>query len=239
MARSPRIVVPGQPLHLIQRGNNRQPTFYSEEDYRFYLECLHDAASYYSCAMHAYVLMTNHVHLLLTPFNAQSASQCMQAVGRRYVRYINQAYRRSGTLWEGRFKSALIDSERYLLTCSRYIELNPVRAGMATAPGDYRWSSYCGNALGRTDTLITSHFVYQALGDSVEQRAEAYRTLFNRHLTKDDVTAIRDATEEGTILGNDRFRADIESALQRRLVRMAHGGDRKSQAFRERQGRGG
>jgi len=233
MARTPRIVVPGQPLHLIQRGNNRQPTFYADEDYRFYLECLYDAASYHGCAVHAYVLMTNHVHLLLTPFSPQAVSRCMQAVGRRYVRYVNQVYRRSGTLWEGRFKSGLIDSEHYLFTCSRYIELNPVRARMVARPGDYRWSSYRGNALGRIDTLITPHHLYESLGDNIRQRSESYRALFSQHLAEGDITAIRIATEEGTVLGDDRFQADVESTLQRRLVRLAHGGDRKSQAFRE------
>ena len=135
MARLPRIVIPGQALHLIQRGNNRQATFYADKDYRFYLECLQDASAHHGCAIHAYVLMTNHVHLLLTPRAERAASLLMQSVGRRYVRYVNHAYQRSGTLWEGRFKSTLIDSERYLLTCSRYIELNPVRAGMVDDQG--------------------------------------------------------------------------------------------------------
>lgn len=231
MARLPRIVIPGQALHLIQRGNNRQATFYADEDYRFYLECLQDASTHHGCAIHAYVLMTNHVHLLLTPRAERAASLFMQSVGRRYVRYVNHVYQRSGTLWEGRFKSALIDSERYLLSCSRYIELNPVRAGMVDVPGGYHWSSYRCNALGQVDVLIEPHPLYQALGSHTELRAEAYRDLFSQHVNDDDLAAIRATTENGTVLGNDRFRADIEEILKRRVARLSHGGDRKSHAF--------
>lgn len=222
MARLPRIVIPGQALHLIQRGNNRQATFFTDDDYRFYLECLHDASARHACAIHAYALMTNHVHLLLTPLAVHAASRFMQTVGRRYVRYVNHLYRRSGTLWEGRFKSTLIDSERYLLTCSRYIELNPVRAGMVDVPGDYRWSSYHCNALGQVDVQIEPHPLYEGLGSHTEQRAEAYRDLFSQHVNDDDLARIRAATEDDTVLGNDRFRADIEEALKRRVLRSAH-----------------
>ena len=148
MARLQRIVVPGQALHIVQRGNNRQAVFFAEEDYLFYLDSLGRAAENTGCQIHAYVLMSNHVHLLVTPQSEEGPSRLMQSVGRSYVRYVNAAYRRSGTLWEGRFKSALIDSERYLLVCSRYIELNPVRARMVERPDDYRWSSYRANALG-------------------------------------------------------------------------------------------
>ena len=161
MARLPRIVVPGQALHLIQRGNNRQPIFFSPDDYIKYLETLSQSAVRQCCSIHAYVLMTNHIHLLVTPDTEDGISLMMQDIGRNYVRYINQTYRRSGTLWEGRFKSALIDSERYLLTCSRYIELNPVRAGMVRVPEEYRWSSYHCNALGKLNPLIKPHHLYQ------------------------------------------------------------------------------
>ena len=142
MARLPRIVVPGQPLHIVQRGNNRTHCFFTDADYHFYLDCLADAASHFGCRIHAYVLMTNHVHLLLTPDTSTSPSLALQSVGRRYVRYVNHRYNRSGTLWEGRYKSALIDSERYFLACSRYLDLNPVRAKMVNHPGEYPWSSY-------------------------------------------------------------------------------------------------
>lgn len=135
MARLPRIVLEGQALHIVQRGNNRQPCFFAEDDYRFYLDSLKEAAMRYGCSVHAYVLMTNHVHLLLTPERPAAPSRVLQSVGRRYVRYVNHVYRRSGTLWEGRFKSAPVDSDQHFLVCSRYIELNPVRAGMAAQPG--------------------------------------------------------------------------------------------------------
>ncbi len=148
MARRPRMVIPGQPLHIVQRGNNRQAVFFAEQDYLTYLECLRDAAFQQGCWVHAYVLMTNHVHLLLTPTQETNLSRCIQAVGRKYVRYINGHYRRSGTLWEGRFKSAMIDSAQYLLACYRYIELNPVRANMVEHPQHYRWSSFHANAMG-------------------------------------------------------------------------------------------
>ncbi len=138
MARLPRLVLPGQPHHVIQRGNNRSAIFFNEADYHFYLECLGAAIATYKAEIHAYVLMTNHVHLLVTPSSGEAIGRVMQSVGRRYVRYVNTVYRRTGTLWEGRFRSSLIDSDRYLFTCMRYIELNPVRAGIAGSPQDYR-----------------------------------------------------------------------------------------------------
>jgi putative transposase len=158
----------------------------------------------------------------------------LQSVGRRYVRYINQAYRRSGTLWEGRYKSALIDSDRYLLTCSRYIELNPVRTGMVTFPGEYRWSSFRSNGGAAADPLLSPHPLYTALGNSPATRAAAYRALFDRHLDAQDIQAIRDNTETGVVLGNERFKNEVKSILQRRVERQPHGGDRKSGDFRKR-----
>lgn len=178
MARRPRFAIAGVPLHVIQRGNNRNACFFDASDYRFYLECLAEAAEKYGCHIHAYVLMTNHVHILVTPNEDYAVSQMMQSVGRRYVGYVNRSYRRTGTLWEGRFKAALVDSERYLLVCSRYIELNPVRAKMVEGPGDYCWSSYRCNAHGVQDACITPHRLYEALGHDGETRQAAYRELF-------------------------------------------------------------
>ena len=160
MTRLPRIALPSIPQHVIQRGNNRQPCFYADDDYHFYLECLGEAARKYHVSIHAYVLMTNHVHLLLTPAAMTGVSQVMQTLGRRYVRYINHTYRRSGTLWEGRYHASLVQADHYLLTCYRYIELNPVRAGMTDDPAGYRWSSYRCNALGQPDKLIEPHEYY-------------------------------------------------------------------------------
>jgi putative transposase len=235
MARLPRIVVPGQALHIIQRGNNRQSCFYAEDDYRYYLNSLKDAAERYGARAHAYVLMTNHVHLLLTPEFPEAPSMLLQSVWRQYVRYVNQVYGRSGTLWEGRYKSTLFDSDRYFLTCSRYIEMNPVRAGMVSQPGEYRWSSFRSNASGTADPALSPHPLYLALGNSAVARGDAYRALFDRHLEPTEVQSIREATEAGVVLGNDRFKEQIEAALSRRVDRRSHGGDRKSEAFRERQ----
>src|SRR5574337_70831 len=157
MPRQRRLDLPGVPQHIIQRGNNRQPCFLREQDYRCYLSQLDEAAQAQGCRLHAYVLMTNHVHLLMTPEVVGAVARTMQCLGRRYVGYFNATYRRSGTLWEGRYKSCLVDSERYLLTCYRYIELNPVRAAMVETPGDYAWSSYRANAQGRQDRLVYPH----------------------------------------------------------------------------------
>ena len=233
MARMPRIVVPGQALHIVQRGNNRQPVFFCSEDYRTYLEMFQQAAASHGCKVHAYVLMTNHVHLLLTPEQKEGPSRLMQAVGRCYVHYVNGHYRRTGTLWEGRFKSAVIDSERYLLICSRYIELNPVRAGMVEHPGEYRWSSYRCNALGRQDRIITPHPLYKQLGTDVGLQQSVYRELFSGHIDEDDMRSLRDGTTMGAVIGDDRFRKGIEAVIGRRITRYPHGGDRKSKRFRE------
>lgn len=234
MARLPRVVLPGQPLHVIQRGNNRSTIFFAEGDYRFYLECVQDACVRWECGVHAYVLMTNYVHLLLTPQYEDGVSRMMQSVGRRYVQYVNDQYRRTGTLWEGRFKSALIDTERYLLRCYRYIELNPVRAGMVVHPSDYEWSSYRHHGEGCEDRLIQDHPLYLSLGKSREDRAQAYREFFGQALEDETLEKIREATNTGWVLGNDRFRLEIEETLKRRAAPLRRGGDRKSKAFRER-----
>ncbi|MFN2308665.1 MAG: transposase, partial [Gammaproteobacteria bacterium] len=210
MARLPRYFVPGQPLHIIQRGNNREPIFASDDDYRFYLDCLIDAADQRGLAVHAYVLMTNHVHLLATPDTDTSVGKTLQSVGRRYVQYFNHTYQRTGTLWEGRYKATLIDSEAYLLTCMRYIELNPARAGMVDHPPDYPWSSYARNARGAAQPLVTPHSLYRRLGRTDSERQSAYRKLFRAHLSQSDIDAIRTATNRAWVLGNDRFNAKIE-----------------------------
>lgn len=149
MPRLLRYALPDVPQHIIQRGNNRQPVFFHADDYRFYLVCLQEAAATQGSAVHAYVLMTNHVHVLLTPRWPTSIAKVMQSLGRRYVQYINTTYHRTGTLWEGRYRASLVDAEPYLLACYRYIELNPVRAGMVQHPEEYPWSSYRWHALGQ------------------------------------------------------------------------------------------
>jgi putative transposase len=168
--------------------------------------------------------MTNHVHLLATPSQEQSVSKTLQSVGRRYVQYFNYAYRRTGTLWEGRYRATVIDAERYLLTCMRYIELNPVRAqGMAEHPADYPWSSYRGNGLGAQDSLLTPHEVYRRLGRSASERQSRYRQLFRAQLSQADIEAIREATNKAWALGNERFRARIEALAGRRAAPLPTG----------------
>jgi len=235
MPRQPRIVLPGHPAHIIQRGNNRSATFYADDDYHFYLDALHTACKQYHCALHAYVLMTNHVHLLVTPTTESGLSRLMQSLGRCYVRYINHTYKRTGTLWEGRFKHSLIQDESYYLICSRYIELNPVRAGMVEHPADYRWSSYHHNALGLASPLIQPHTLYLALGHSTKERAEHYQSLFQAHINPETLEAIREATNKDHVLGNDKFKGEIEQMLKRKLTSYEHGGDRKSEAFKQTQ----
>jgi REP-associated tyrosine transposase len=223
MARLPRLFMPGQPLHVIQRGNNRNPIFAADDDYHFYLRCLKEAADAQGMAIHAYVLMTNHVHLLVTPEAEFSLSKTMQSIGRRYVQYFNHAYGRTGTLWEGRYKSTLVDSERYLLTCMRYIELNPVRATMVEHPGDYPWSSYRANAQGVPDVLIDHHLLYRRLGRTDEERQSAYRQLFRAQISKADVDAIRQATNKSWALGDNRFASKVEALTARRAAPLARG----------------
>ena len=215
MARQPRFTIQGIPQHVIQRGNNREPCFYAEDDYLRYKNDLLDAAKKNQAIIHAYVLMTNHVHLLVTPQHAHSITHMMQDLGRKYVRYINHTYKRTGTLWEGRFKASLVDSETYLLTCMRYIELNPVRANMVEHPGEYRWSSYACNAKGIIDSLIEPHPLYTSLGKEAEQRQFIYRELFRNHLDDDQVHAIRDALNQQLVLGRDDFKDKIEEMTLR------------------------
>lgn len=227
MARLPRYGLPGQPQHVIQRGNNRSPIFFAQEDYAFFLKCLLEGCERCSCAIHAYVLMTNHVHLLVTPAAADGISRLMQSVGRRYVQYVNFYYQRTGTLWEGRYKAVPMDSERYLMTCYRYIEMNPVRAGMVTHPRGYRWSSYHCNADGKPDELLGSHPLYQALGADDLSRRAAYRKLFNAVIPGDELAAMREAINKGWALGSERFKRKIEAVAERRVSPRLRGGKRR------------
>ena len=199
----------------------------------FYLEKLAAACKKHACDLHAYVLMTNHVHLLLTPHSADGIGKVMQMLGRYYVQYFNYTYGRTGTLWEGRYKATLLDSEQYLLTCMRYIELNPVRAGMVEHPRDYPWSSYHYNALGEYDELIVPDRLYRRLGATDEERQAAYRALFRRHLSKRALEELRESTNKAWVLGSDRFKAKIEARLNRHCSPKARGGDRKSEEFRK------
>ncbi len=227
MPRRPRLSLPNVPLHIIQRGNNRQACFFADENYRCYLQWLAEYANKSGCRVHAYVLMTNHVHLLISIERADAAGALMKALGQRYVQYFNRAYQRSGTLWEGRFRSCLIQEEAYLLACQRYIELNPVRAGMVTHPAEYRWSSYRTNAQGEMDTLVQAHALYDALGSDAASRQAAYRELFRAELAPGLVDEIRRSTNGNFALGDYRFADQIAAAIGRRAAPGQSGRPRK------------
>ena len=216
MPRKPRFNLPGIPQHVIQRGNNREPCFYDRSDYRCYLDGLAEVGKKFCCSIHAYVLMTNHVHLLVSSSVDYGISQMMQALGRRYVYHVNHHYGRTGTLWEGRYKASLVDSDAYLLTCMRYIELNPVRANMVVHPGDYRWSSYASNAQGEADLLLSPHPLYVALGRTAAQRQAAYRELFRNHMDNELLHEIREAVNQELVLGRSRFKDRIQAITSRR-----------------------
>jgi len=218
MARRERLRVTGLPVHIIQRGNNRQACFYAEADYQFFLHHLSELAKRFQCEVHAYVLMTNHVHLLLTPFLARGPSLLMKLLGQRYVQYINKSYRRSGTLWDGRFRSSFIQDSRYVLACYRYIEMNPVRPNMVKHPAEYPWSSYAANATGKPVPWLTPHGEYLALGSDEEKRQAAYRGLFDSELDQQLMREIRVSTHGGYAIGSSRFRAEIETALKLRAT---------------------
>ena len=227
MPRRPRVTLPGVPLHIIQRGNNREACFYADDDYRSYLHWLKQYATECRCAIHAYVLMTNHVHLLLTSQTATGTSELMKHLGQRYVQYVNRTYGRSGTLWEGRFRSCLTQEESYLLGCYRYIELNPVRANMVTHPAEYAWSSYAANAQGSPTAIITPHPRYNDLGIDPSARQASYRALFRDQLDPQLVNEIRAATNGNYALGSPAFESQVARALARRVSRGKPGRPRK------------
>jgi putative transposase len=232
MPRPPRAFLPGLPQHLIQRGNNRTAIFAADADYTFYLDCLHTASLQHGVTIHAYVLMTNHVHLLVTPLYTDSLPRVMQCLGRRYVRYFNTKYQRTGTLWEGRFKACLIDTDRYLLACSRYIELNPVRAKMVRHPEEYRWSSYRAHAMGESNPLLTKHAVYLALGATDETRQIAYSQLHEGSLAETTLQQIRIATNKGWVLGSESLKQAAEAHTGRSLWPRPRGRPKKLMAHR-------
>lgn len=227
MPRRPRIHLSGLPLHIVQRGHNRDACFFSEEDFHAYRHWLAEALKENGCALHAYVLMTNHVHLLLTPTQPQDVSRLMISLGRRYVQYINKTYHRTGTLWDSRYKSSLVQADAYLLLCQRYIELNPVRAAMVDDPVHYRWSSYRANALGQSDALLTPHEVYLALDGHEPERLAAYCALFPSELAGEAIEDIRLALDQGQPLGNKRFLDTIERMTGLRREAKPRGRPRK------------
>lgn len=229
MSRHTRLILPAVPLHIIQRGNNRGPCFAGPADYLVYLTLLRQYAADSACHIHAYVLMTNHVHLLLSTDDRTGPSVLMRRLGQHYVQYFNRRHERSGTLWEGRFRSCLVDSERYLLVCQRYIELNPVRARMVDTPETYPWSSYRANALGTDDSLVTPHLAYTGLGADDAGRRAAYRSLFSEELSEQLLTDIRHAGNSSRPLGPASFVDEIADTMGRRPVQRRRGRPRANE----------
>ncbi|MGD8555888.1 MAG: transposase [Chromatiales bacterium] len=223
MPRKPRFYQPGVPAHVVQRGNNRQTVFFFDDDYQAYLAWLKEGCERHGCFIHAYVLMTNHVHLLVTPDSSDAISRMIQFVGRNYVTYVNHRHGRSGTLWEGRHKGSVIEDETYLLACMRYIELNPVRAGMTKTPEEYPWSSYRDNAFGERSGLLARHRLFMDLGRSEKARQNAYRELFSHALDPEQLHLLRAAVQTGTPLGNRRFRERIERVTGNRVGQLRRG----------------
>lgn len=213
--RRPRLELPGIPLHITQRGVNRGATFIDDDDHLAYFEALQTAAMAQGVSVHGWVLMGNHVHLLASAEAGGAVSRMMQAIGRRYVRAFNAKYARTGTLWEGRFRSCLVDSDRYLLTCLRYIELNPVRAGLAELPWDYRWSSVHAHLGLRLCPLTRPHPIQAALGADAATRAARYRELLMEPLDDEDLRSVREHMRQERALGSSRFQAMVETTLRR------------------------
>lgn len=219
MARLPRLTVPGYPHHIIQRGNNRQPIFATNADNELLLALIDEHARKQHVAIHSYVLMTNHFHLLATPETTEGIPQMMQAVGRRYVRTYNLRHARTGTLWEGRYRSTLVQAERYLLACMVYIDLNPVRAGMVAGPADYRWSSHQHYMGMRTDRIVTPHPLYWELGNTPFAREQAYGALVQAGISQAQQRALTDSALRGWALGEPEYVAELQKRTERRVAR--------------------
>jgi putative transposase len=218
MPRALRVTIPGVALHIIQRGNNRAACFREDSDFLFYLASLRLLAYKHDCAIHAYCLMTNHVHLLLTPASGEACKELMRNLGQRYVQYFNRRHGRTGTLWEGRFRSCLVESARYILACHRYIELNPVRAGMVACPAQFLWSSHAANSGMRADPMLTPHPEYLALSADPAARHAAYRELVGTPSDASILKEIRNCTNGGYPLCSDAFKAKVVAPLGAKLV---------------------
>ena len=225
--RRPRLDLPGIPQHITHRGVNRGATFIDDEDFAAYLQAVERVSCEQGVSIHGYVLMTNHVHLMVSAGIAGAVSRMMQALGRRYVRAFNARYGRTGTLWEGRYKSCLVDTDRYLLACLRYIELNPVRAAMVAQPWDYRWSSVHGHLGLRADARLTPHAGYLALGCHANEREMAYRRVLMEALSDDVLADIRSHMQQERALGSPAFRSMVERALNRPVDVRAQGRPRR------------
>ncbi|MDB5916664.1 MAG: Transposase [Massilia sp.] len=223
MPRQSRLVIPDVPLHITQRGNNKLHCFFEETDFLVYLKLLHSASIRAECRVHAYVLMRNHVHLVVSPTHAQGPAMLMKSLGERYVQYVNRRHGRTGTLWEGRYHSCLVQSERYLMICQRYVELNPVRACLVNEPSAYPWSSYHHNAHGQESKIVAQHELYSRIGPDPASRQTAYRALFAEVLGSDTLTELRRATHRNTALGSAEFIGQFAQCKGRNSIRQEVG----------------
>jgi putative transposase len=217
MARLARLVIPHQPHHVIQIGNDSQLIFRDTDDHIAFLRWLREAAKLFKVAIHAYVLMPTHLHLLVTPSDELGLGRMMQWIGRHYVPYFNSKYQRAGTLWQGRYKATVIDAEQYLIACSRYIELQPVQSGIVDAPADYLWSSYAHHAGIKPDPLVNDHSIYWKLGNTPFDREAIYKQLVEEGLTKEEVAMLNEATLKGWALGSEKFKMRLEKQTHRRV----------------------
>ena len=229
MPRSARLRIPGLPLHIVHRGNNRAPCFFREADYGRYMAKLGESAKRFDCEVHAYVLMTNHVHLLVSPAVPTAISWFMKRVAQDHAQYVNRTYVRTGAVWENRYYASVVDSESYLMRCHHYIECNPVRAAMVRHPAEYPWSSFRTNALGYPSALVTNHFVYAGLGSTPERRQAAYRGLFDTALTEHELHVIRAATRGGRAVGSVEFLERLKQQLGRSVEPSSRGRPREEQ----------
>jgi putative transposase len=236
MPRRPRTDFPGLPQHLIVRGNDRKPIFFSREDRLHFLKCLGEARARRSCDVHAFVLMPNHVHLLATPREDHAASRMMQDLGRAYVTHVNKRHCRTGALYEGRFKSSLVETTRYFLACMRYIEMNPVRARMADSPGAYEWSSHGQNITGEPGGLITPHAEYLMLGRDAVQRALSYGRLFEEPENADELGTIRRGAAQSAAVGTDVYCRSVARLIGRPVAIACRGRPKCSVPFSEEKG---
>ncbi len=227
MARQPRNIVPGYPYHAIVRGNNRQAIFFDDDDRLVYKSVLHEACAAHGLAVHAYALMTNHVHLVATPSRPESLALVMQAVGRQYVRYFNRRHGRTGTLWEGRYRASIIQEDRYFLACQRYVEMNPVEAGMVHLPEAFRWSSNAHHLGLVSDSLVSPHRLYWALGNTPFEREAAYRQLFEEP-PAEDTARLALALDRGHAVAEEAFLGKLEAQTGRPWLRRPVGRPRKS-----------
>lgn len=228
MPRQARVVLPNTPHHIMQRGHNRQVVFASEDDFAYYRENLILFKKEFDCKIYAYCLMTNHVHLIVDPgSNPESLSLLMKRIAGRQTRYVNTLEKRSGSLWEGRYKSSIVSSKEYLLSCSRYIELNPVRAGLVEDPSKYRWSSYANKAAGVPDPVVDYDLLYTALGKRAAERQEVYRDYVFQTIPEEELQLIQEAVQRNQVTGGNRFREQLEKKYAVRLSNRGPGRPRK------------